>query len=138
MLLRNADGPSRLFDGEDITDTIVSVVSKEPDWTCAAAATCRRVFADLLARCLKKDPKPRLRDIGEARVQIEELIGGAPDDSRRGRDRRRDSPVAQSRSASSRALPWCWPPRRRARVVGAAVGAVARRAGADNGASHCD
>jgi len=67
----------RAFPGEDITDTIVSVVSKEPDWGALpdVPAGLRR----LLARCLTKDPKARLRDIGEARVQIEELLSGAPE-----------------------------------------------------------
>ena len=66
----------RAFQGEDITDTIVSVVSKEPDWSALpdVPAGLRR----LLARCLTKDPKARLRDIGEARVQIDELLSGVP------------------------------------------------------------
>ena len=34
----------------------------------------------LLVRCLKKDPKARLRDIGEAREEIEELLSGAPEE----------------------------------------------------------
>jgi len=67
----------RAFPGEDITDTIVSVVSKEPDWDALpeVPAALRR----LLARCMTKDPKARLRDIGEARVLIDELRSGAPD-----------------------------------------------------------
>jgi eukaryotic-like serine/threonine-protein kinase len=68
---------SRAFPGDDVTDTIVSVVSKESDWDVLPAVPppLRR----LLARCLTKDSRARLRDIGEARVQIEELLnGGAP------------------------------------------------------------
>ena len=38
----------------------------------------------LIARCLKKDAKARMRDIGEARLQIEELISGAPEDGAAG------------------------------------------------------
>jgi len=70
----------RAFPGEDITDTIVSVVSKEPDWGALPTLTPAGLRR-LLARCLKKDPKARMRDIGEARLQIEDLISGAPEDS---------------------------------------------------------
>jgi serine/threonine protein kinase len=66
---------TRAFRGDDITDTIVAVVSKEPDWSLLPAdATAIR---PLIARCLKKDPKVRMRDIGEARLQIDELLSGA-------------------------------------------------------------
>jgi serine/threonine-protein kinase len=70
----------RAFPGEDITDTIVSVVSKEPDWGALPTLTPMGLRR-LLARCLKKDPKARMRDIGEARLQIEDLISGATEDS---------------------------------------------------------
>jgi serine/threonine-protein kinase len=68
----------RAFAGEDITDTIVSVVSREPDWGALPAPTpvgLRRV----LTRCLKKDARVRMRDIGEARVAERRVAGG--DDS---------------------------------------------------------
>ena len=70
----------RAFPGEDITDTIVSVVSKEPDWRTLPAATPAGLRR-LLARSLKKDPRARLQAIGDARVQIEELLSGAPDET---------------------------------------------------------
>ena len=63
----------RAFAGEDITDTIVSVVSKEPDWG-ALPATTPTALRRMLARCLKKDAKARMRDIGEARLEIEEAL----------------------------------------------------------------
>ncbi len=69
----------RAFPGDDITDTIVSVVSKEPDWSALPTPTpvgLRR----LLTRCLRKDAKARMRDIGEARQQIEDLLSGAPEE----------------------------------------------------------
>ncbi len=104
----------RAFPGEDITDTIVSVVSKEPDWSALPAATTVGLRR-LLGRCLKKEPKVRLQAIGEARVQIDELISGAPDEMP-------TAVVAQPASA----------PRRRSVVVasmmlfvGAAVAAIA-------------
>ena len=64
----------RAFDAADVTDTIVAVLSKEPDWQMlpASAAAVR----PLLSRCLRKDVKQRLQAIGDARIQIEELIAG--------------------------------------------------------------
>jgi Tol biopolymer transport system component len=50
----------RLFQGEDLTDTLAAVVRSEPDLTAAPAELC-----PLLAKCLQKDPKHRLRDIGD-------------------------------------------------------------------------
>ena len=70
---------TRAFRGDDVTDTIVSVISKEPDWN-AVAGTTPAGLRRLLTRCLKKDAKTRLQAIGDARVQIGELISGAPED----------------------------------------------------------
>lgn len=48
----------RLFDGPTVSDSMAAILTKEPDLT-AVPAKIRRV----LARCLEKDPKKRLRDI---------------------------------------------------------------------------
>ena len=61
----------RAFKGEDITDTIVAVVSKEPDWGALPAAVPAGLRR-LLTRCLKKDAKARLQAIGDARILIED------------------------------------------------------------------
>jgi len=66
----------RVFGGEDISITLAFVMTKEPEWTALPAATPPALRA-LLHRCLDKDPKRRLQAIGEARVQIEDLISGA-------------------------------------------------------------
>ncbi len=63
------------FDGETVTDILAAVVMKEPDWS-ALPETTPRSIRNLLSRCLKKDPKQRLRDIGEARIAIDEAIAG--------------------------------------------------------------
>jgi serine/threonine protein kinase len=67
----------RLFEGTDVTDIIVAILGKEPDLDRlpASAATLR----SLLSRCLRKDPKQRLQAIGDARIQIEELMAGTAD-----------------------------------------------------------
>jgi serine/threonine-protein kinase len=60
----------RAFDGDDMTDTIVAVMSREPAWD-RLPSHVPRDLRRLLERCLRKDPKARLRDIGDARVEIE-------------------------------------------------------------------
>ncbi|MEO5741306.1 MAG: serine/threonine-protein kinase, partial [Vicinamibacterales bacterium] len=81
----------RAFTSDDVTDTIVAVLSKEPDWQALppSASSVR----PLLARCLRKDRKQRLQAIGDARIQLDELIGGtSPDASAtRGSGRRQRS-----------------------------------------------
>ncbi|PYQ93334.1 MAG: hypothetical protein DMF97_20185, partial [Acidobacteria bacterium] len=69
---------ARLFEGATVSDTLAFVLTKEPDWTTLPAATPLRLQR-LLARCLDRDPRMRLRDIGEARVEIGRTIAGAGD-----------------------------------------------------------
>jgi serine/threonine protein kinase len=52
----------RLFKGEDAADTLAQVLTKQPEWEKAPAPARR-----LLRECLEKDPKQRLRDIGDAK-----------------------------------------------------------------------
>jgi len=59
----------RLFGGDTVTDVIASVVTREPDWSRLPASTPASVRR-LLRRCLDKDPRTRLRDIGEARIAL--------------------------------------------------------------------
>ena len=70
----------RLFDGETISDTLAAVLKTDPDWSRLPKETPQRIRA-LLRRCLERDPKKRLRDIGEARIALEEVIAGAPEDA---------------------------------------------------------
>jgi Tol biopolymer transport system component len=59
------------FAGETPADTIAAVLDREPDWTRLPPPTPGGVHR-LLRRCLQKDPKRRLRDIGDARLDLEE------------------------------------------------------------------
>jgi serine/threonine-protein kinase len=61
----------RLFRGEGLTDTVAAVLEREPDWKELPPATPTKV-RDLLRRCLQKDSSRRLRDMGDARFEIEE------------------------------------------------------------------
>jgi Tol biopolymer transport system component/predicted Ser/Thr protein kinase len=65
----------RPFAGATLTDVLAAVVSTEPDWTWLPASTPLRVER-LIRRCLEKDPRQRLRDIGDARIEIEQLLAG--------------------------------------------------------------
>ena len=84
------------FAGDTISDVLAAVLTREPDWT-ALPATTPASIKRLLARCLEKDPKRRLRDIGDARLEIEETIRDP------GRTRRRLPPrLTAGRSLGSR------------------------------------
>jgi eukaryotic-like serine/threonine-protein kinase len=69
----------KAFRGESVTDTLAAVIKEEPDWSRLPLSTPIRVRV-LLLRCLQKDPKQRLRDIGDARIALDEAISGAPED----------------------------------------------------------
>ncbi|MGH9366223.1 MAG: protein kinase domain-containing protein, partial [Thermoanaerobaculia bacterium] len=58
------------FSGETVTDVLAAIVRSEPDWETLPAATTPRL-RELLRRCLAKDPHERLRDIGDARIELE-------------------------------------------------------------------
>jgi serine/threonine-protein kinase len=62
----------RAFKGQTISDTMAAVLTTEPDWSALGANASPRLTA-LLRRCLQKDPARRLRDIGDARLEIEEI-----------------------------------------------------------------
>jgi Tol biopolymer transport system component len=61
------------FGGDDITDILAAVVKTEPDWQALPAATPIQV-RELLRRCLQKDKTQRLRDAGDARLEIQEVL----------------------------------------------------------------
>jgi serine/threonine-protein kinase len=60
----------RPFKGDDISDTLAAVLRQDVDWSALPAST-PGVVRQLIARCLERDPKRRLRDIGEARIALE-------------------------------------------------------------------
>ncbi len=63
----------RAFDGETVSDTLAKILEREPDLKALPGGTPARV-RDLIQRCLIKDPKLRLRDIGDARIVLEEVL----------------------------------------------------------------
>jgi serine/threonine-protein kinase len=72
----------RLFAGDEVSDTLAFVLTKEPDWAAlppATPASLRR----LLRRCLEKDRTRRLADIADARLDVDSStcstnFGGRP------------------------------------------------------------
>jgi serine/threonine-protein kinase len=69
----------RAFAGNTLVETIAAVLDRDPDWSMLPADTPRAIRR-LVQRCLEKDPKQRLRDIGDARVEIEHVIRAPQDD----------------------------------------------------------
>jgi eukaryotic-like serine/threonine-protein kinase len=58
------------FAGETITDSLAAIMTRDLDLDALPAGTPPGVRR-LLARCLERDPKQRLRDIGEARIALD-------------------------------------------------------------------
>jgi len=65
------------FQSDSVSETLAAVLMKDPDWAQLPESTPPRL-RDLLRRCLAKDAKQRLRDIGEARIAIEEMLSSPP------------------------------------------------------------
>jgi serine/threonine-protein kinase len=93
----------RAFPGETASDTISSILGREPDWTALPAEAA--AFAPIVRRCLEKDPARRLRDIGDVRLWLDEAAHAPA-----------ASPTAHQRSPPRRRLEW---------LVAAAIGLAA-------------
>ncbi len=90
----------QLFGGETASETIAEVLKQEIDFTALPAALPAGVER-LLRRCLERDPQRRLRDIGEARIALEQAL--AP-----GEGAGATAPPARPEAVAAwrRALPW--------------------------------
>ncbi|HKZ53169.1 MAG TPA: protein kinase, partial [Candidatus Acidoferrales bacterium] len=66
----------QLFGGETVSDSLAAIIRQEPDWASLPNGVSVAV-RKLLRRCLVKEPRQRLRDIGEARIALEQIISGA-------------------------------------------------------------
>jgi len=64
---------TRLFRGEETSDTLALVLTNEPDWTRLPANTPEPIQR-LLRRCLDKDPKRRLASASDARLEIDDAL----------------------------------------------------------------
>jgi serine/threonine protein kinase/Tol biopolymer transport system component len=66
----------RAFRGETSTEFLTAILSHDPDWDALPASTPESVRV-ILERCLEKDSLRRLRDIGEARIELENVLTGS-------------------------------------------------------------
>jgi Tol biopolymer transport system component len=66
---------ARAFAGETVTEVLAAILRSEPEWAALPAATPDAV-RQLLERCLRKDPRQRLRDVGDARLVLDEALAG--------------------------------------------------------------
>jgi eukaryotic-like serine/threonine-protein kinase len=64
------------FARETVSDTIASTLEREPDWSQLPTET-PDALRTLLRRCLTKDRRLRLRDIGDARPDLDEAAAPA-------------------------------------------------------------
>ena len=58
------------FPGDDISQTLARVIERDPDWE-ALPKTLPPALDTYLRRCLQRDPKERVRDIGDVRLAME-------------------------------------------------------------------
>ena len=63
----------RAFAGEDVSDVLAAIIRAEPDWKGVPSDLDPRIQS-LLRRCLRKDRKTRLRDVGDVRNEIEAIL----------------------------------------------------------------
>jgi len=66
------------FTADTLTETLAGILRDEPDWDAVPAETPRQVQR-LLRRCLRKERGRRLRDIGDARIEIEDALSKPAD-----------------------------------------------------------
>jgi eukaryotic-like serine/threonine-protein kinase len=83
----------RAFGGENISEILVAILTKEPNWNQIQARTPGAIRT-LVQRCLIKESSQRLRDIGEARIAIEDAPGGRAES---GAVIQQDAPTSKSR-----------------------------------------
>jgi Tol biopolymer transport system component len=84
------------FSGETVSDTLAAVLRADPDWSLLPAETPRAVTR-LLQRCLEKDARQRLRDMGEARIALDAALRGNSGD---------DAPAPAAVLRRPARLPW--------------------------------
>jgi dipeptidyl aminopeptidase/acylaminoacyl peptidase/predicted Ser/Thr protein kinase len=87
----------QVFEGETVSDMIAKILQGEPDWARLPTQTPARI-RDLLHRCLEKDARKRLRDIGDARLELEEAIAA------RSTATRAAAAAAESRTQATRSV----------------------------------
>jgi Tol biopolymer transport system component len=78
---------TRVYECDSVADTLAAILEREPDWSALPSSTPRNVHR-ILRRCLEKKSSRRLRDIADARLDLD--------------DAREPSDATESRTASGR------------------------------------
>ena len=65
----------KAFAGESVADTLALIFEADPDWGPLPPKTPAGV-RELLRRCIQKDPNRRLRDVGDARIELDDSLSG--------------------------------------------------------------
>jgi serine/threonine protein kinase len=65
----------RCFPAVDVASTLSAILRAEPEWAALSESTPSSVLR-LLHRCLEKDPRRRLHDIADARIEIDDALSG--------------------------------------------------------------
>ena len=94
----------KVFEGETTTDIIAAVVNREPEWQHLLATTPEKI-RELLRRSLEKDRRERLRDIGDARLDLRDATA-APAPKLQTKPRGRSLYVAAGGVALGALLVW--------------------------------
>jgi Tol biopolymer transport system component len=85
----------RPFKGDDVSETLASVLARQPDWT-VLPKTSPQLIRRLLRRCLEKDRTRRLADMSDARLDIDDALSGSD----------LEAPVAHPTSRTRERLAW--------------------------------
>jgi serine/threonine protein kinase/Tol biopolymer transport system component len=88
------------FAGETVSDILASVLRADPEWT-ALPHDLPPAAAQLIRRCLVRDPKQRLQSIGDARIALAESLGAATPPAETTR-----IPTQPALSRRRQVLPW--------------------------------
>ncbi len=113
----------KAFGRETIADTLAAIIERDPNWEELPPSTPPAVRA-LLRRCLQKDPERRMRDMGDARIEIEEALR-EPDEALREPGGKLPGAATETSSVASRGRAIPWSASAAIIVLGAAAAAVA-------------
>jgi Tol biopolymer transport system component len=105
----------KLYAGQTASDMIAAILTREPEWS-ALPAEMPQTVKEILRKCLRRDAKQRLRDIGDARIALE-------DETAAGVSAPNPAASRAERTGRSSLLPWAL-----AAVFAAAAGGLALRA----------
>ena len=123
----------RAFPGATVSDVLVQVLEHDPDWSALPEGTPVTV-RQLLRRCLRKDLSSRLRDIADARIQLEDTLETPADWSQAVGD---DAMVTASHAGGAgrgrRGRRWAWAAGTLAALALGAAGLLGRSIGRTEG-----